>query len=88
MDNLNWIKDIDYRKHLTDDAALIVDECGIDIYIKLTAIFSKTRIYFSTEPILQMKKDYIKKHYGKQSLRELTRTLGVSEEFVRRAIKE
>jgi hypothetical protein len=88
MDNLNWIKEIDYRKHLTDDAALIVDECGIDTYIKLTEIFSKTRIYFSTDPILEMKKEYIKKNFGKNSLRELTRILGVSEEFVRRAIKK
>lgn len=88
MDNLNWIKEIDYRKHLNEDAVLIVDECGIDTFIKLTSIFSKTRIYFSTEPILEMKKAFIKKHLGNYSTREFTRILDVSEEFVRRVMRE
>lgn len=66
----------------------MVDECVIDTFLKLTSIFSKTRIYFSTEPILEMKKEFIKKHIGKYTTRDFTRILNVSEEFVRRVMRE
>ena len=87
-DQYSWIKEIDYKKHLDDDTELIVEEFGIETYLKLFSLFGKTRIYFSTEPILEMKKEFIKKHLGKYTIRDFTRILYVSEEFIRRVMRE
>jgi len=80
--NLEWIKEIDYRKHLTGDLAELEKIIGIDNLIKILEYFGKTAIYISEKPILEMKKEYIRKHYGKIGAKELARKLGISERLV------
>lgn len=79
---MDWIKEIDYNKFLNGDLKIVVDIVGIDNFIKLFKVFSKTAIYFSERPLIEMKQEYIRKHYGTKSGKDLARLLGVSERLV------
>lgn len=79
-----WVKEIDYMKHLDDDSKLIVEEFGIETYIKLFLIFGKTRIYFNNKFFYECKKVFIKTNLENYTTRQLSKMLNVSEEFVRR----
>lgn len=79
---MDWIKEIDYSKYLDGDLKLLAEIVGIDNFIKLFKVFSKTAIYFSERPLMEMKQEYIRKHYGIISEKELARLLGVSERLV------
>lgn len=86
--NYKWINEVDYEKHLDGNSALIVDLCGLENFLKLVEAFSKTQIYISNQPIVMMKKDYIRKHKDSLTVRELARTLDVSESFVYKVMRE
>lgn len=79
---MDWIKDIDYNKFLDGDLKLLVDIIGIDKFIELYCHFAKTAIYFSEKPLMEMKQEYIRKHFGFKNEKELARMLGVSERLV------
>ncbi len=79
---MDWIKEIDYNKYLDGDLKIVVDIVGIDNFIKLFQVFKKTAIYFSERPLMEMKQEYIRKHFGQKSEKELARELGVSERLV------
>lgn len=79
---MDWIKEIDYNKYLDGDLKTVVEIVGIDNFIKLCKVFSKTAIYFSEKPFMEMKQEYIRKHYGEKSEKELARMLGVSERLI------
>ncbi len=83
----SWINDIDYSKYLDEDSKLIVQEFGIEIYLKLFTIFGKTRIAFNDKFFYACKKEFIKKHSSDYTLKQFSLMLKVSEEFVRKAIK-
>lgn len=79
---MQWIKDIDYKKFLDGDLKLVEEIVGIDKFIELYSYFSKTAIYFSEKPLMDMKQEYIKKYFGFKKEKELARMLGVSERLV------
>ncbi|QKJ99913.1 MAG: hypothetical protein HND40_10250 [Ignavibacteriota bacterium] len=79
---MGWIKDIDYNKFLDGDLKLLVNTIGIDKFIELYSHFAKTAIYFSEKPLMEMKQEYIRKHFGFKNEKELARMLGVSERLV------
>lgn len=79
---MDWIKKIDYMKYLDGDLKLVVEIIGIDNFIKLFQVFSKTAVYFSERPLMEMKQEYIRKHFGEKNEKELARELGVSERLV------
>lgn len=79
---MDWIKDIDYNKFLDGDLKLLVNTIGIDKFIELYSHFAKTAIYFSEKPLMEMKQEYIRKHFGFKNEKELARMLGVSERLV------
>lgn len=79
---MDWIKKIDYNKYLDGDLKLLVEIVGIDNFIKLFKVFAKTAVYFSERPLMEMKQEYIRKHFGEKSEKELARLLGVSERLV------
>lgn len=83
----SWINEVNYMKYLDPDSKLIVEELGLDTYLKLFTIFGKTRIAFSNKFLFACKKEFIKKNYSKFNSKQLSRMLNVSEEFVRKAIK-
>lgn len=83
LKEFSWIKEIDYLKHLDDDSKLIVEEFGLETYLKLFSIFSKTRVYFNNKFFYNCKRDYILKHSKKYTTRHFSRILNISEEFVR-----
>lgn len=82
MDNFEWIKEIDYKKYLNGDLKIIVELIGIEAFLKLYSIFAKTTVYFSEKPLMEMKQEYIKKHFGSKPEKELARMLNVSERLV------
>jgi len=79
---MDWIKKIDYQKYLDGDLKILHDIIGIDNFIKLFQVFAKTAVYFSERPLIEMKQEYIRKHFGEKSEKELARMLGVSERLV------
>jgi hypothetical protein len=87
-DQYSWIKEVDYMKCLDDDSKLIVQELGIETYLKLFSIFSKSRIYFSNNFFYDCKREFIRNNIEKYSVRQLTKMLNVSEQFVQRTLKE
>lgn len=85
--NYGWIEEIDYKKHLDGNSALMVDICGVDKFIELVEAFAKTQVYFSTEPIIKMKKEFILNNKDKYTVKELARILHVSERFVYKVVR-
>ncbi|WP_337871607.1 hypothetical protein [Ignavibacterium sp.] len=85
---MNWIKEIDYRKFLTGDMKQLEEIIGIDKFIELYKCFSKTSIYFSEKPLMEMKQEYIKQNFGLTGEKELARKLGVSERLVYKIANE
>lgn len=83
----SWINEVNYMKYLDPDSKLIVEELGLDTYLKLFTIFGKTRIAFNTKFLYACKKEFIRKHYSDYTLKQFSLMLRVSEEFVRKAIK-
>lgn len=77
-----WYKEIDYKKYLDGDMKLLEEVIGIDKLMKLFELFSKTAIYFSEKPIMEMKQEYIRKNFGIIPQRQLARMLNVSERLV------
>lgn len=51
-------------------------------------VFGKTQIYFSTSPILSMKREFIRKNRERYSTKEMARILDVSESLVYKALRE
>lgn len=86
-DQYSWVKEIDFMKHLDDDSKLIVEEFGIETYLKLFSLFGKTRIYFNNKFFYECKKEFIRSNVEKYSTRQLSKMLNVSDQFVRDIIK-
>ena len=85
---MEWIKGIDYKKHLTGDLKELEEIVGIDVFIKLMSAFAKTTIYFSEKPLMDMKRDFIKKNFGFIGDKELARKMGVSERLIYKIAQE
>ena len=80
--DLSWIKDIEYQKYFNEDQQRILDRFGIDVLIGLHEEFGKMSLYFSTEPITAMSKEYVIKMKDKKSAKELARQFNKSERWV------
>jgi hypothetical protein len=91
MDTLkefSWVKEIDYLKHLDDDSKLIVEEFGLETYLKLFSIFSKTRVYFNNKFLYRCKKEFIRSNIEKYSIRQFCWILDLSQDCVRKYISD
>ena len=84
--DLTWIKDIEWEKELKGEMREVADLIGIDNLIKLWQAFGKTHIYFSEEPLMRLKKNYIRKYHRPGRTKELARLLNTSEVFVQQAV--
>ena len=89
----NWLKDLNYQKHFTDEYNEIVELIGFDNFLKLFSRFRKSNLYFSETPLLSLKREYITNH--KQDLlnktipiKKLAFLLGVSERFIHNTINQ
>jgi Mor family transcriptional regulator len=88
MKSNEWIKEIDVESHLDPNSALLVEICGIDVFMRLAETFGKTQIYFSTSAIWSMKREFIRKNRERYTTKELARKLDVSESLVYKALRE
>jgi len=82
MKQLDWIKEVEWKKHLKGDMRQIADRTGIDTLIELWECFGKTSVYFSEEMLNELRKGYILRYYRKGNVKELARKLDASETFV------
>jgi len=89
----NWINELNYKKHFSDEYNEIVELIGFENFIRLFSRFKKSNVYFSETPILNLKREYISIH--KKDLIEKTvpvkkvaRLLGVSERFIHNTLNE
>ena len=80
--DLDWIKEIEYKKCLTGDLKELEEIIGIELFIRVIKHFAKTSIYFSERCINDMKVEYIRKNIGLMSDKELARKVGVSERMI------
>lgn len=87
LKEFSWVNEIDYMKHLDDDSKLIVEEFGLETYLKLFSIFSKTRVYFNNKFLYECKKEFVRKNIRIYTPRELSKMLKVSDQFVKHAIR-
>lgn len=81
MEN-EWIKEINYQKYLDGDLKILAEIIGIEKLCELYKHFSKTTIYFTERPIMEMKQEYIRKKYGYINEKKLARMLDVSERLI------
>lgn len=79
---LEYIKEIEYEKHLNEDQKRIVERFGIDVLIGLYEEFGKMSVYFSTEPFTAMRQEYVRKMKNIKSPKELAREFDKSERWV------
>lgn len=80
--NMEWYKEINYKKYLNGDLKLMEEIVGVDNLMKLYDSFAKTAVYFSETPLMNMKEEYIKKNFGLIPEKQLARMLKVSERYV------
>jgi len=85
--NYDWVKETNYEEKFPEEYKAIINEIGLDNFLKLFRLFAKTPIYFSERPIYELKKEYILKHKNKPP-RELARILGMSERGVYKILNE
>ncbi len=88
MKSLQWLKSIDVRQHLSGDTELLYQECGIETLIALWEKLPSLSLYISTKPLNECKKVFIRKEYNGSNVKQLARTLNVSERFVMKVISE
>lgn len=79
---MEWYKEINYKKFLKDELKMIEEHFGIDILMGLYELFSKTAVYFSEKPLMEMKQEYIRKKFGTIPDKQLARMLKVSERLI------
>lgn len=84
---MNWIKELDFTPHFTEEYNEIVELIGLDNFLKLFHRFKKMPVYFTETPIVKLKKEYIKKcaakiNSGDVSINKLAFKLDVSERFI------
>lgn len=85
--NLSWLDEIDIKSHLDFNYSTIYDICGKEKFLMLLETFNKTQIYFSNLPIIEMKKEFIKKNKDKYSTADLARLLKCSLGFVYKVVR-
>ena len=94
-ENLSWLSKLDkdeLYKHLTNDAKLIYDNCGIDVLIKLWEKLSSVNLYLADKPLMDLRRLYIRKNYAKtpagDNAKELAVKLHISQQFVYLALQD
>lgn len=85
--NLSWLDEIDIKSHLDFNYSTMYEICGKEKFLLLLEAFNKTQIYFSNFPIIEMKKEFIKKNKEKYSTSDLARKLNCSLGFVYKVVR-
>ena len=78
MSEFSFVKELNYKKHFNDDELRIIEIVGIDKFLALLEEFKKRSVYFSTERIEVMKREYVLKN-KKMPVRELVKATGFAE---------
>ena len=78
MSEYSFVKELDYKKHFNEDELRMIEIVGIDKFLILLEEFKKRSIYFSTERVEVMKREYILKN-RKKPVRDLVKITGFAE---------
>ena len=85
---MDWDKEIDWQKCVSEDTGLIIETVGIDTYMKLAHSMEKATYYFARSNIMAMRREFIVKNAGRYKIRELKKILGCSERFISKVLAE
>jgi hypothetical protein len=88
MDKLEWLKEIDIRPYLSEDALIIVEEIGAEKFYRLSLELNHVRFRFSSANLMKLKKEFIRQNRGRYTVSEFAELLGVSKGFVYKAVKK
>lgn len=82
MSQLNWIKELNWKKDLKGDMREIAEHTSIEVLISLWEMFGKTSVYFSEDALNELRRKYIIMHFNKGKVKEIARKLDTSQSFV------
>lgn len=82
-----WYNEIDWKKCVDSDTALIIETIGIDNFIPLTEKMEKATYYFAKMNLWRIKKEFIVQNAGQYSRKELRRKLNCSARFIRKVLQ-
>ena len=85
---LDWMKEVDWKKGLTEDLRMVLSIFGEDVVLRLLDRLAGHRIHVSTTAIRKARHEYIKKFAGRKSARSISVTLGISLELVQKTLSE
>lgn len=88
---MNWIRELsqeEIKECLEGDMELVYNICGLDLTITLWEQFSGMSIYVSTKPLRALQRQYIKKYFRGDNVKEIAQKLRVSEKFVYKVLGE
>ncbi len=74
----SFVKELNYKKFFNDDELRIIEIVGIEKFLLLLEEFKKRSVYFSTERIEVMKREYVLKN-KKTPVKELVKKTGFAE---------
>lgn len=83
---LEWMKEVDWKKGLTEDLRMVDAVCGEDTVLTLLECLAGQRIHVSTTPIRQAQRAYILKYARQKSPVALATETGASVGFVRKVL--
>ncbi len=88
---MEWIKELDEEtiiEKLEGDARLIYEFCGLEVLKALWENLPGINLYISTKSLIELQKEYIKRHYTGDNIKELAAKLKISERFIYKVIEE
>lgn len=92
MEKLNWLDDVPNEAILPvldGDALYIAESCGLETLFSLWKGGTiKQTIRISEKSLLAVKKVYIKAHFDGSNVKDLSRLLSVTEQFVYDTLNE
>ena len=79
---MSWLKEVEIEDLMTGDLRLVAESCGHGVAAMLLENLPKTNLYISEKPLFEAKKRYIRLKFNGSNVKDLARTLRVSEQFV------
>jgi Mor family transcriptional regulator len=79
--SLSWVRDIEVEDLLDNDAKLVFEHCGLEVFVALWEALPSISIHVSSKPLNRLRQRYIKKHFNGSNVKELCLLLDCSERF-------
>lgn len=91
LNKMDWLRELskeELEEVLFGDLRLIYMLCGVDALVKICENLMGLNLYISSKPIKDAMKVYVKKNFKGYNHKELAITLGVSERYIYKVLRE